>query len=107
MTYLKLASRILAVTLSLALAGCIFFEGPRQRAMRNDPGFKAGYSDGCASASAQGTDFRGGLVRDDASYAASKPYRSGWSAGYSVCNNQLNRNPNPNVNGLPDQRPNP
>ncbi len=81
---------------------------PRERAMRKDPAFQAGYSDGCASASARGTDYRdGGRVRDDQLYATSKPYRAGWSAGYSVCNNQYNPNPNPNTNGLPDQRPNP
>lgn len=99
---------LLAAALSATLSSCIFFETKQERAMRNDPNFKAGYDDGCASANARGTDFRGGgVVRDEASYASSKPYRSGWSAGYSVCNTQLHPNPNPNVNGLPDQRPNP
>jgi hypothetical protein len=102
-----IAFRLLAVALSLALSGCIFFETPRQRAMRNDPNFKAGYSDGCASANARGTNYRGDQVRDDAAYQSSAPYRAGWSAGLTNCNNQLNRNPNPNINGLPDQRPNP
>ena len=99
--------RAVAVLLSLTLTGCIFFETPRERAMRNDPNFKAGYSDGCASANARGTSFRGDQVRDEAAYAVSKPYRSGWSAGYSTCNNQLNPNNNPNINGMPDQRRNP
>jgi len=105
MTQRSLAARLIAVSLSLALTGCIFFETPRQRAMRNDPDFKAGYADGCASASARGTSFRGDQVRDDSLFASSKAYRSG--CGYSVCNSQLNPNPNPNVNGMPDQRPNP
>ncbi|HXC56827.1 MAG TPA: hypothetical protein VNU97_16125 [Rhizomicrobium sp.] len=107
MTLRTLAVRCLAVALSLTLAGCIFFETPRQRAMRRDPNFRTGYSDGCASASAHGTDFRGDTVRDDAAYQVSQAYRAGWSAGYTTCNNQLSRNPNPNINGLPDQRPNP
>ena len=91
------AFRLMAVTLSLTLAGCIFFETPRQRAMRNDPNFKAGYSDGCASANARGTNFRGDTVRDDAAYQVSQAYRPGWTAGLTTCNNQFNRNPNPNT----------
>jgi hypothetical protein len=107
MTRTALPVRLLAAALAVSLTGCIFFETPRERAMRNDPEFKAGYSDGCASASARGTNYRGDRVRDDAAFASSKAYRSGWGAGYSVCNSQLNPNPNPNVNGMPDQRPNP
>ncbi|MBS0472261.1 MAG: hypothetical protein JSR60_14410 [Proteobacteria bacterium] len=105
----KLFTRIVAfAALALALSGCIFFESPRERAMRKDPNFQAGYSDGCATANARGTDYReGGQVRDDQLFATSKPYRAGWSAGYSACNNQLNPNLSPDINGMPDQRRNP
>jgi hypothetical protein len=96
-----------AVALSLLASGCIFFESKRDRAMRNDPTFQAGYSDGCASANARGTNYRGDKIRDDALYASSQLYRSGWGAGYSLCNNQYNRSSNPNTSDLPDQRPNP
>ncbi|HEY4941558.1 MAG TPA: hypothetical protein VII56_09020 [Rhizomicrobium sp.] len=97
-------ARLLAVLLALTLTGCIFFETPRERAMRNDPNFKAGYSDGCASANARGTNYRGDQVRDGAAYQSSQPYRAGWSAGYATCNNQL-RAPDPNVGGMPAPRP--
>lgn len=97
----------LACVLAASLSGCIFFETRAQRAMRNDPNFRAGYSDGCASANARGTSFLGSKVRDDALFQASQPYRAGWSNGYTTCNNELNRSSNTNVNGMPDQRPNP
>ena len=104
----RIIPRILAVLVALSLAGCIFFESPRERAMRKDPAFQAGYSDGCASASARGANLRtGGVVRDAQLFASSKPYRAGWNAGYSVCNNQIDPNMRPGTNGLPDQRVNP
>jgi hypothetical protein len=83
------------------------FGTPHDRAMRNDPNFKAGYSDGCASANASGADYRsGGQVRDDALYKASQPYRSGWGVGYATCNRQAMPNgPDPNMGGMPSQRP--
>jgi hypothetical protein len=105
MTHPSFTIRLVAVALSLTLAGCIFFETPRQRAMRNDPNFKAGYSDGCASANARGTNYRGDQIRDEAAYAASKPYRSGWASGYAGCNNSLHNGADPNGIGMPGQRP--
>jgi len=92
-----------ALALAFALSGCIFFETPAERAMRNDPNFKAGYSDGCASGNARGTNYAGDKVRDEAAYETSKPYRAGWSAGYSTCNNQYNANPGT----IPGQSPTP
>jgi hypothetical protein len=97
----------LALILACGLSGCIFFETKAMRAMRNDPNFKAGYSDGCASASARGTSFTGEKVRDDTMFKTSQPYRAGWSNGYSTCNNQLYSPATPNVSDMPDHRPNP
>lgn len=99
------ASLVLVVAVSLS--GCIFFETNAQRAIRNNPNFRTGYSDGCASANARGTSFVGDKVRDEAMFETSQPYRAGWSNGYGTCNNQLNRSGNSNVSGMPDQRPNP
>jgi hypothetical protein len=96
--------RLVCVLLSLTLAGCIFFETPRQRAMRNDPNFKNGYSDGCASANARGSNVRGDTVRDESAYAVSQPYRAGWSAGYSSCNTAMQQ-ANPPIGGMPGSRP--
>jgi hypothetical protein len=42
------------------------------------PAFKAGYTDGCASA-------RGPVRRDDGRYRSDNDYMMGWSDGNSVC----------------------
>ena len=107
MTVSMLLRAGLACILAASLSGCIFFETRAQRAMRNNPEFKVGYSDGCASASSRGTSYVGNRVRDDALFKTSQPYRAGWSNGYTVCNNELSRSGNTNVNGMPDQRRNP
>jgi hypothetical protein len=52
----------------------------------NTPDFKAGYSDGCASASMQGADKReDSMTRDDDAYRTNKDYRSGWGQGFGSC----------------------
>jgi hypothetical protein len=107
MTLSNLFRASLACILAASLSGCIFFETSGQRAMRNNPNFKVGYSDGCASASAHGTSYMGDKVRDDALFQTNQAYRAGWSNGYTVCNNELNHSGNTNVNGMPDRRPNP
>jgi hypothetical protein len=54
--------------------------------MRSSPEFKAGYVDGCASAGLEGANKREtGLTRDDAAYANSAAYHSGWGAGFGAC----------------------
>lgn len=67
----------------LLLAAC---SSPADRAMRNSPDFKAGYSDGCASASQEGADKRTqNMVRDEALYTRSPAYHSGWGNGFGTC----------------------
>ncbi len=53
---------------------------------RNSPDFKAGYSDGCASANLQGANPREtGMERDESAYRANKDYRAGWGQGFGSC----------------------
>jgi hypothetical protein len=67
----------------LVLAACA---SPADRAMRKSPDFKAGYSDGCASASLQGANARdNSLTRDDDAYGSNKAYHSGWGEGLGAC----------------------
>ena len=67
----------------LLLAGC---ETAADRTLRKSPDFKAGYSDGCVSASDQGANPRAsGLVRDNAAFAGNKAYHAGWSSGFGAC----------------------
>ena len=72
------------------------------RATRNSPDFKAGYSDGCASASLQGANPRDtGLTRDDAAYGANPAYHSGWGEGFGACRAMAA----PQGNGSPGRSP--
>jgi hypothetical protein len=67
------------------LTGCGLFMSPADRAMRNSQPYKNGYSDGCATANAEGASYRGGTVRDEDQFKTSRAYRSGWSSGFSAC----------------------
>jgi len=74
------------VMLFLSLAGCALFERPAQRALRDSPDYKAGYSDGCASASTSGANPRDtSLVRDEEAYRTIPAYHSGWGTGFNGC----------------------
>jgi len=65
----------------LLLAGC-----GSDSATRNSPDFKAGYSDGCASASLEGANRRdNSLTRDDAAFRSNARYHAGWGEGFNSC----------------------
>jgi hypothetical protein len=69
----------LILTPALLLAACA---GGNSRS----PDFKAGYSDGCASASLEGANKRAdSTTRDEAAYRTNKDYRSGWGQGFGSC----------------------
>ena len=77
--------RLAAVTCLVLLTGCT---SAADRATRNSPDFKAGYSDGCASAGqqAQGAIPRDtGLTRDNEAYGANPAYHTGWGEGFGAC----------------------
>jgi len=93
--------------LALTLSGCgILMSSPKDRAAKNSAGFKSGYSDGCASASLQGSNPRAEQVRDDALYKTDAHYRSGWASGVTNCrNNNVNPRNQPNAGPIPDNSP--
>jgi len=68
----------------MALMGC---ESAADRAMKRTPDFRAGYSDGCASANQEGgaNKREDNIIRDEAAYRANKDYRSGWGRGFGAC----------------------
>lgn len=103
---MRLLRAALCLALPLLLSGCVFFETKADRAMRSDPNFQQGYDDGCASANARGSNYRGDTVRDDNLYQNSRPYRAGWGQGSTACNTTLNSPSNPNNVGA-DGRPLP
>ena len=84
------------------LSGC---ESAADRALRKSPDFKAGYSDGCASAGTRGANPRDtGFSRDEASYRTNKAYRTGWGTGFNACRNYQ---PSGNMPTPPGQGPIP
>lgn len=101
------AKHLLALVLAVALAGCgIVFPGPRDRANKNSPGFKSGFSDGCASATMQDTSYRNEQVRDEQLYKTDKHYRSGWASGFYNCRtNKTHAIYTPNAGPIPDSSP--
>jgi hypothetical protein len=76
----------LPVLLLLPLAGCGLFADRQSRALRASPDYKAGYSDGCASAGGQDANMRGeDQIKDEALFRTSQAYRAGWSGGLGAC----------------------
>jgi hypothetical protein len=98
---------LLPVVVLLFLAGCGVFAGKQSRALRASPDYKAGYSDGCASAGGQDANMRDeGQVKDDALFRTSKAYRAGWSGGLGACRRGRTTPASPSQNGpIPDIMP--
>jgi hypothetical protein len=79
----RLAIPVLLVPL---LAGCGLFESKQTRAMRATPDYKAGYSDGCATAGSVSANPRADTsVRDDQAFEGNEAYRMGWGEGFGAC----------------------
>jgi hypothetical protein len=108
MTNIRLFSRFAALAAVVALAGC---ESAADRALRNSPDFKAGYSDGCASAGTQGANMRDtSPVRDEEAYRANWPYHAGWGTGFNACRGYQpagNMPPLPGHGPIPDPNSRP
>jgi hypothetical protein len=91
---------------SVVAAGCIF-PSARDKALRRTPSFRAGYSDGCAAATAQGSNYREGPYRDEALYQSDEAYRAGWSNGFGTCRPaQPGNSPLPGASPIPSPIPN-
>jgi hypothetical protein len=97
----------LSVLVAISLSGCgILLPSSRDRAAKNTPGFKAGYSDGCASATIQDTNYRADQVRDESLYSTDKHYRSGWASGFYNCRTNRTHPMNNSTSGpIPDNQP--
>ncbi len=96
----------LAVLAANFAAGCIFFPSSKERAMRRLPSFKEGYADGCAAASARGSNFREEPIRDEALYKSDSVYRAGWANGYQTCRPaRSDTSATPDANPIPQPVP--
>jgi hypothetical protein len=69
----------------LSLAACSMIGCAGERALQKQPSFKEGYEDGCAAATAQGSDLRDRPVGDKDLYANDPTYRQGWGSGFQTC----------------------
>jgi hypothetical protein len=96
-------ARAAALASLVALLGC---ESAADRALRKSPDFKAGYSDGCASAGTQGANMRDTApVRDDEAFHSNDAYHAGWGTGFNACRNYQpagNMPPPPGQGPIPD-----
>ena len=99
---------LVALGILVALAGC---ESAADRALKRTPDFRAGYSDGCASAGTQGANMRDTeLVRDEQAYRANRAYRAGWGTGFNGCRGYQpgnNMPPPPGRGPIADPNPRP
>lgn len=77
-------SLVALLTVSL-LAGCTLFESRATRALRDTPDYRAGYSDGCASAGGPDAAHHDTSQRDDEAYRTNRAYRLGFGAGMGAC----------------------
>jgi len=105
---MRLITRFALLTLLSALSAC---ESAPDRALRNSPDFKAGYSDGCASAGTQGANMRDtSPQQDEEAYRANPAYRTGWGTGFNTCRGYQpsgNMPPPPGQGPIPDPNPHP
>jgi hypothetical protein len=99
-------SSMAALALLLALMGC---ESAADRAMKRTPDFRAGYSDGCASAGTEGANPRDTApLRDEAAYGSNRAYRTGWGTGFNACRTyQPGGNVPPGRGPIADPNPRP
>lgn len=102
-----IARSLTVFALAVCLAGCgILFPSHRDRAAKNTPGFKAGFSDGCASATNEQTSYRAEQIRDEQLYKTDKHYRAGWASGFYNCRtNKTTPMNQPNAGPIPDNNP--
>ena len=81
---------IVLIATSLLLAACGLFESSEMRAMRNTPDYKAGYSDGCASANKTAGSR---TIRDENAYRTDRAYSLGWNTGVQMCRTSFPSSP--------------
>lgn len=82
---MKLLRFATSVLLCFCMAGCGIFLSREQRAVRKDPNYRAGYSDGCGAANAENASIREKPYRDEVLFRSDKDYRNGWQSGFASC----------------------
>ncbi|ABS62489.1 hypothetical protein Plav_0866 [Parvibaculum lavamentivorans DS-1] len=65
----------------LALAGC----GLGRSEYADEPNYKAGYSDGCWTATSRVPGDPSTITRNEEAFKVDKAYNAGWKSGYNAC----------------------
>ena len=69
----------------MGAAGCATAD---MAALREAPGFPAGYGDGCSTATEEDKSFSTKQTRDAYAFKNDEAYRAGWRQGYLECTTQ-------------------
>ncbi len=80
------AARLAPAAITLMLAGCA--STADMQALREAPGFQAGYGDGCSTATEEDKSFSTRTTRDAYAFDNDEAYRAGWRQGYLECSHQ-------------------
>jgi hypothetical protein len=72
-------TRFAAATLTLLLSAC------STAVPTESPAYQAGFADGCATASAEGSGVLRAPQRNEALYEGDPGYRAGWISGHATC----------------------
>lgn len=108
MVQIRSTSRVAALLLLACLCGC---ESAADRTLKKSPDYRAGYSDGCASAGSPGANPREtGQVRDEQAYQTNRAYQLGWRTGFGACRSYQGPASGPSLPGqgpIRDPNPNP
>lgn len=74
----------------LLLSACATGDAAR---LSEEPGYVAGYGDGCATGAEHDKSFSTKTVRDDRQFESDKAYRAGWRQGYLSCGQRASLSP--------------
>ncbi len=67
---------------AIGLAGCA---SDADLSLAEEPGYQAGYGDGCVTATEEDKSFSTKRQRDDYLFANDRAYAAGWRQGYIQC----------------------
>ncbi len=76
----------------IAVAGCTLTGCATSadiEALREYPGFQAGYADGCLTSTEEDKSFSTASSRDSYAFDNDKAYRAGWRQGYLECTSRV------------------
>ncbi len=84
---LRCIKRPSALIALLMLGACATSDGAL---LSEEPGFAAGFGDGCSTAREENKSFSTKRVRDEYQFESDRAYRAGWRQGYLECDQNRN-----------------